>query len=557
MIKLKKNTLRIAVTVTLLVLTAYVFRLIGGFHFGLARSLIYIGLGCAWGVSVNSRIIQSSVRRCMTAIALLMVFWFTARTAKYIFVSPEANPDLTRYLWYLYYIPMIFIPSLAAIVSLYIREPENYRPPKAVSLIYIIPAVLSIMVITNDLHQLVFTFPPDAEVWSDKNNGYFIGHYIIIAWIFLCTLIMLIAMGTKCRLPGGKKRILLPCAPIVFLIIYTVIYNWRLEWLYYFSNDLTAVMCLMYGLTLEMFIQCGFIQVNTNYLELFDASTVGVQITDNDYNVFLSSKTAKLVSKDILRQTQSGPVMLESGIRLSGAPIRRGRVIWSEDMSALINVLDELKEAKENLEDGNAILKEENALKARELHIAEQDRLYNIIQRDTARQISLMDELICAVEQSDDEESRVRTVKKMLVIGAYLKRRSNLVFLADKTPELDVKELALTLGESMNNLEMCGIACGFKTQLSGTLPAADITAMYDFFEEITERSLDYMSTLTAVAAEADGKVCLIINTDSTADLSALVSENITAKKDDDSEWQVVLSFDSGGERNESTQKDCR
>ena len=557
MIKPKKNTLRIAVTVTLLVITAYLFRLIDGFYFGLARSLIYLGLCFAWGISVNGRIIQPYARRCMTAISALMFFWFLVRTLKFNFLSVETYPDIARYIWYLYYLPMIFIPVLALFVALSIRKPENYRPPKWTLLLHLFSALLFLFVITNDFHQLVFTFPDDADVWTDKDNGHFIVHYIIVAWLIICALALVVIMGIKCRLPGGKKRILLPFAPIALLVIYTAIYNWRLEWLYYFSSDLTAVMCLMYGLTLEMFIQCGFIQVNTNYLELFDASTVGVQITDNDYNVFLSSKTAKPVSKDILRQTASGSVMLESGIRLSGASIRRGHVIWSEDMSALINVLDELKEAKENLEDGNAVLKEENALKARELHIAEQDRLYNIIQRDTAQQISLMDELICAVEQFDDEESRVRTLKKMLVIGAYLKRRSNLVFLADKTPELDVKELALTLGESMNNLEMCGIACGFKTQLSGTLPAADITAMYDFFEEITERSLDCMSTLTAVAAEADGKVCLIINTDSTADLSALVSENVTAKKDDDSEWQVVLSFDSGGERNESTQKDCR
>ena len=548
MIKLKKNTLLIAVTVILLVITAYVLRLTDGLYFGLARSLIFLGLCFAWGVSVNGRIIQPYARRCMTVISALMFFWFFVRTLKFDFFSVEKYPDIARYIWYLYYLPMIFIPVLALFVALSIRKPENYRPPKWTLLLHLFSSLLFLFVITNDLHQLVFTFPDGADVWTDKNNGHFIVHYIIVAWLILCALALVVIMGIKCRLPGGKKRILLPFAPIALLIIYTAIYKWRLEWLYYFSRDLTAVMCLMYGLTLEMFIQCGFIQVNTNYLELFDASTVGVQIADNDYNVFLSSKTAKQVSRDILRQTQSGPVMLESGIRLSAAPIRRGRVIWSEDMSALINVLDELKEAKDNLEDGNAILKEENALKARELHIAEQDRLYNIIQRDTARQISLMDELICAVEQSDDEESRVSNVKKMLVIGAYLKRRSNLVFLADKTPELDVKELALTLGESMNNLEMCGVACGFNNGLSGCLPVAHITAMYDFFEEITEKSLDCMSTLTAVAVKADGKIRFIINTDSAADLSILKSESVTAQKDEDGEWQLVLSLESGGER---------
>ncbi|MGN1169333.1 MAG: hypothetical protein ACI4RB_04350, partial [Acutalibacteraceae bacterium] len=80
MIKLKKNTLRIAVTVILLVITARVFRLTDSYYLSLARSLIYIGLCFAWGVSVNGRIIQPYARRCMTVISALMFFWFFVRT---------------------------------------------------------------------------------------------------------------------------------------------------------------------------------------------------------------------------------------------------------------------------------------------------------------------------------------------------------------------------------------------------------------------------------------------------------------------------------------------
>lgn len=38
------------------------------------RSVIYIGLFTAWGISVRRRIIQSQVRRYLTAISVLMVF---------------------------------------------------------------------------------------------------------------------------------------------------------------------------------------------------------------------------------------------------------------------------------------------------------------------------------------------------------------------------------------------------------------------------------------------------------------------------------------------------
>ena len=224
-------------------------------------------------------------------------------------------------------------------------------------------------------------------------------------------------------------------------------------------------------------------------------------------------------------------------------------MVWTEDMSPLLKVLDELKEVKENLEDGNAILEEENAVKAREAHIAEKERLYNIIQKDTAKQISLMDKLIEQTEESDDDEERVRLLKKMLVIGAYLKRRSNLVFLADKMSSMEPKELELTFGESLDNLEMYGITCGFYSELTKPVLSVHIIAMYDFFEEITERSLDCMSTLTVYAGSTKEGVFITINTDSRANLSGLLADSgiYTAVQDDDGEWKLTLTFGKEGD----------
>ena len=84
--------------------------------------------------------------------------------------------------------------------------------------------------------------------------------------------------------------------------------------------------------------------------------------------------------------------MLENGIRLSGAQIKVGHVVWTEDLSPLLDVLAELEDVKEELEETNQLEKEEQALKKHEAHILEQDRLYNILQRDTAHQLHMMGE---------------------------------------------------------------------------------------------------------------------------------------------------------------------
>ena len=511
--------------------------------FAILRAAIYIGLFVAWGISVRSRIIQPQVRRYLTAVSALMIFWMTVRSIRY---SLEEALWVMRHLWYLYYLPMLFIPLLAVFIALSLGKPESFRLPKWTVLLYIPTAALLLLVLTNDLHQLVFRFPEDAVVWMNEYR-YGIVYFPVVGWMVLCALTALVIMLVKCRVPNSRKVLVLPFVPVVLSVIYGALYIFQLPWLRLIAGDVTVVFCLLIAATLESCIQCCLIQSNTHYRELFDASTVGAQITDPEYHVVLSSRAAQEVNIETLRQTQQAPVMLEGGIRLSGAPVRGGHVLWTEDVSELLEVLEELQDVKDSLEDNNALLRAEYTLKAREAHIAEQDRLYNIIQRETAPRIKLLAELTDAFETMGDEAQRKQILGKMAVIGAYLKRRSNLIFLADKTPLFQEKELHLTFGESMDNLELCGITCGLLSELEGPVEARQLMKMYDLFEEIVERSIDTMSTITVWIGPADGALRITINTDSAADLSPLGSDSVLALRDEDGEWQLCMVLRAGGE----------
>ena len=511
--------------------------------FTILRAAIYIGLFVAWGISVRSRIIQPQVRRYLTAVSALMIFWMTVRSIRY---SLEEALWVMRHLWYLYYLPMLFIPLLAVFIALSLGKPESFRLPKWTVLLYIPTAALLLLVLTNDLHQLVFRFPEDAVVWMNEYR-YGIVYFPVVGWMVLCALTALVIMLVKCRVPNSRKVLVLPFVPVVLSVIYGALYIFQLPWLRLIAGDVTVVFCLLIAATLESCIQCCLIQSNTHYRELFDASTVGAQITDPEYHVVLSSRAAQEVNIETLRQTQQAPVMLEGGIRLSGAPVRGGHVLWTEDVSELLEVLEELQDVKDSLEDNNALLRAEYTLKAREAHIAEQDRLYNIIQRETAPRIKLLAELTDAFETMGDEAQRKQILGKMAVIGAYLKRRSNLIFLADKTPLFQEKELHLTFGESMDNLELCGITCGLLSELERPVEARQLMKMYDLFEEIVERSIDTMSTITVWIGPADGALRITINTDSAADLSPLGSDSVSALRDEDGEWQLCMVLRAGGE----------
>ena len=511
--------------------------------FSFFRSVIYIMLFAAWGISVCRRIIQPQVRRYLNAISALMVFWVTARTLRHLFAE---TPWALRHLWYLYYLPMLFIPLLALFVALSLGKPDNFRLPKWTALLYIPTAALLLLVLTNDLHQLVFRFPEDAVVWMNEYR-YGIVYFPVVGWMVLCALTALVIMLVKCRVPNSRKVLVLPFVPVVLSVIYGALYIFQLPWLRLIAGDVTVVFCLLIAATLESCIQCGLIQSNTHYNDLLLSCTLRVQLTDPEYQRLLSSRSAEPIPLQIMRQTETGPVRLDGGLRLSGAPVRGGHVLWTEDVSELLEVLEELQDVKDSLEDNNALLRAEYTLKAREAHIAEQDRLYNIIQRETAPRIRLLAELTDAFETMGDEAQRKQILGKMAVIGAYLKRRSNLIFLADKTPLFQEKELHLTFGESMDNLELCGITCGLLSELEGPVEARQLMKMYDLFEEIVERSIDTMSTITVWIGPADGALRITVNTDSAADLSPLVSDSVSALRDEDGEWQLCMVLRAGGE----------
>ena len=57
-----------------------------------------------------------------------------------------------------------------------------------------------------------------------------------------------------------------------------------------------------------------------------------------------------------------------------------------------------------------------------------------------------MNEMIEETETADTDEKRTHLLKNILVIGAYLKRRSNLVVLSDKDALLEARELELSIG---------------------------------------------------------------------------------------------------------------
>ena len=507
----------------------------------IVRALIYIGLLAAWGISVQTRIIQTQVRRYLLVIAGLMLLWLTLRTVKYNTYHMTAE----RFLWYGYYLPMLFIPVLAVLVALSLGKPENYRLPKWTHFLYLPSALLFLLVLTNDLHQLVFFFP--TGVLSTREYDYGIGYYVVLAWMVLCAAAALVIILAKCRIPQSRRYLWLPVVPFALALGYCAAYIKGVYWVWLLAGDLTVSMCLIITAIFESCIQCSLIQSNTHYAELFHASTIGALITDRDFSVACAAENARSVDSQTLMAAAESPVVTADGIRISEAPIRWGHVFWEDDISPMLAVLKELDDTREELQSYGSILQAENAQKARRKKLEEQERLYRAMQEKAAAPAVRLSNLAKALQGVQDADAARFLLWKMTVIGAYLKRRSNLIFLADRDGMVPVSEVALCLNESMDNLRLHVRRCASRLDFEGELRLETAAALYDFFEAAIELAMDDLSGTAANVTRKEDACVLSLMLQCGTDLTSLRAAYPDASvENEDGVWYCTLSVREGG-----------
>ena len=458
--------------------------------YGHLRSGIYIFLLCAWCRSVRVRIVQTQVRRYLLAISALMVLWILLRSIKF---SIE-NTDAERWLWYFYYFPMLFIPMLSVFVSQSLGKGEDFRLPRWTKLLYLPTLLLLLLVLTNDLHQQVFSFP--SGVLSDQAYRYESGYSFVLGWEALCAGFAFLSMAKNCRIPCSRRIRWLPLVPLALSMAYAYAYVKKAHWVWVLAGDITVAQCLMFTGIFESCIQCGLIQSNRGYDELLEATTLPVQITDEDFCTKHASATMRPpLPQSELRQITQDTVQLDDDTLLKRHKLRRGWAFWKEDVSELNQLRQELELACNELRDVGDVLAAENAQHARLLKLTEENRLYDMMEAQTARQIAMLQERLTELKKTDDPARAERLLGQIIVIGTYIKRRSNLIFVGVQRGSISVQELRLCLNESAENLCLYGAECSALIKGDGQLSIEQATAAYSLFEAVVEAELESLRSL--------------------------------------------------------------
>lgn len=160
-----------------------------------SRTCLYLGLYTAWGIYLQKRVVNPKIRRCLVEIACLMVFWIFLRSIKYHIMTEVLS---LRTCWYLYYIPCMMIPTLGLNAAILMGEEEEKNTTKRTAAL-VIPALLFVVaVLTNDFHQLVFSFP-DGKPFIDQNYQYGPIFFGIQVWAIFCLIAMEVILIRKVK----------------------------------------------------------------------------------------------------------------------------------------------------------------------------------------------------------------------------------------------------------------------------------------------------------------------------------------------------------------------
>ena len=81
------------------------------------------------------------------------------------------------------------------------------------------------------------------------------------------------------------------------------------------------------------------------------------------------------------------------------------------------------------------------------------------------------------------------------MLCAYIKRRSNLMLIADRSEEISSEELYLSIRESLEYLKLTGVMAIAEQSGSRMWRAKDLLLAYDFLEEILEEVLWHVNAL--------------------------------------------------------------
>ncbi|MBQ4451308.1 MAG: hypothetical protein II912_02925 [Clostridia bacterium] len=454
-----------------------------------AEYLIYAGLILFWQQSLNERLLPTRAKGYLLTAGWLMLLFLAAQFTKY---RIAIIPGLTRYCWYIYYLPILLVPTLFLMTCFCLGVGANRRRPY--ELLFLLPAgLLTLGVLTNDLHRMAFIPKASIENLIGRQNTYTHGflYYAACAWAGFAMVAGIVFLLIACRRSGSWKKAILPLCvlavtPMLFTVCNRIPKNSipiTFEW---------PEICIFSLLSVfEACVRGRLIPSNENHPGFFSQMDLSALITDRSLKPAFVTQSPVQATDEQLRSSLTDSVYPTADTRLYGMEIRAGYAFWTEDESALNRLNEELRDANETLEQENELLERERELIREQTAIEERSHLYQKAAQEVYPTQKKISEILEKTQPGT--YSFHPDIARALALMAYVKRKANFVLVAAERETVTANELAAALKESAHYLCYCGMNTVADIRTEKAFPCQKAMAVYDCFEAVCEELLGITS----------------------------------------------------------------
>lgn len=466
------------------------------------RYTVFSGLVLFWILSVRSRLLPTRVRKYMVAAGILMLSLLALQVfSNRIVGDAAAAAEVNRYSKYAYWIPQTLNPALFLAACVRICRGSREKAKWDERLLLVPAVLLSVMVLTNDLHHLVYRpkadYPELAIITGRYTQG--TGFYLLYAWIILAFVAGLVLLFRETGRRTAKGIALLAGVTLAWFIM--LLMNMLVFDLLRVHQPYSTQEINIFGMLgiFEVCIRNRLIPSNENHTGFFAQLGLPVMITDAALSpVYMTNQPLNAAEAELKTSLQA-PVYTQEDTRLSGMKIRAGYAFWAEDESELHRENRRLEAANEILSEENSLIRAENELKEKKARLDAQNRVYDRIAAELFPRQKRIESLL--EEAAPGTDGFRRALGECCVLNAWCKRKSNLLLLDEAALPERHRELFLALQESARFLKCCGVDAAAVGEETTDLPLADIHELYDTFEAVIEAWLPAMQRMTVSLLE--------------------------------------------------------
>lgn len=471
-------------------------------------SILYAFLIIVWLLSVKKRVVHKTLQRCLIAGAVFLCVLFIIRLCRYDFF--DESEKAVRYLWYLFYFPITAVPMISFFCSVSVGKSDEDKGLKKYLWVIALWLIMNTGIVTNDFHRSAFVFKNPLDYLSGYTYGWLF--YVSVVWIVLFYALSFLILIRKCRLTQCKKYSWIPLIPVIISAVFLIAYALNggnspklFGRTFYQLQEFHMLMFIGFW---ECCIKIGLIPSNTDYDKIFNVSSIGAYIKNNKGEIVYRSKNAVTEPAE--------------HIKLLSGDIAGGRVYWAHDMTYIDELNDSLEDAALRIDEENTLLEEENRIKELQTHFETQNRLYDKIAFEVHGELLSLDEML-NTQYSDEKDFR-KMLSNAAIIGAYIKRRTNLMLLAHSAEKMSFDELTLAIRESMEYLKASGMNCSVFSKGSGSVPSEKIIGAYSLFEELVKCCFEKADSLLAYIEAENQRVNISFETDLTLQDTDFIDE---------------------------------